>query len=85
MAAKGITVLNSGPVKVNRAETNGKAMAFVSGGQMKVEAAPTAGSVRMVGAPGPSGRNGTDGAPGEQGPVGPSVDTTNLALDGGNF
>lgn len=85
MAAKGITVLNSGPVKVTRAETNGKAMAFVSGGQMKVEAAPTVGSVRMIGTPGPMGRDGTDGTPGEPGTPGPAVDTSNLALDGGNF
>lgn len=85
MAAKGITVLNSGPVKVNRAETNGKAMAFVSGGQMKVEATPTTGSVRMVGTPGPAGRNGVDGSPGDPGPAGPAIDTSNLALDGGNF
>lgn len=85
MAAAGIRVFNNGPVKVTRAETNGKAMAFVSGGEVKVENTPAAGSVRLVGSPGPSGLNGPPGPQGPPGIDGSLGDTSNLALDGGNF
>lgn len=84
---KSIKVITPGPVKVSRAETAGKASAFISGGPVKVETLPPLGEFRLIGLGAP-GTAGADGAPGPQGPAGPPGDPGelgNLALDGGNF
>lgn len=70
--AKGVTVLNSGPLKVKRGETTGKGMAILAGGEVKVKSIEAAGAVRLAGVPGPPG------------PPGDQLDP-NFALDGGNF
>lgn len=71
-------------IDYSRANTSGRALVFVSGGPVKVEAAPAIGAVRVVGAPGPAG---PQGATGQQGPAGApgSTEITNASLDGGNF